>query len=115
MIARRQRASVPSAFRHVGKKSEVLCAAQRGLTHKAQGLTLENVFIDFDSGMFAHGQAYVAFSRARSLEGLEISRPLRPRDLVMDRKAFAFGDLETLENTDAYLLAKFKKAEDQLV
>ena len=29
--------------------------------HKAQGLTLDNVFIDFDSGMFAHGQAYVAF------------------------------------------------------
>ncbi len=83
--------------------------------HKAQGLTLDKVFIDFDSGMFAHGQAYVAFSRARTLEGLEISRPLRPRDLVLDRDAFAFGPLETLEDTPNYLLAKFARAEDQLL
>lgn len=83
--------------------------------HKAQGLTLEKVYIDFDHGMFAHGQAYVAFSRARNLEGLEISRPLRPRDLVMDRAAFAFGRLDKLEDTDAYLLAKFAKDEDALL
>lgn len=83
--------------------------------HKAQGLTLDKVFIDFDRGMFAHGQAYVAFSRARSLEGLEISRALRPRDLVIDRSAFAFGELETIENTDAYLLARFAKGEDVLL
>ncbi|MEM7492714.1 MAG: AAA family ATPase [Pseudomonadota bacterium] len=83
--------------------------------HKAQGLTLEKVYIDFDSGMFAHGQAYVAFSRARRLDGLEISRPLRPRDLVMDRNAFAFGKLEEIENTDAYLLAKFARQDDALV
>ncbi|HBQ49827.1 ATP-dependent DNA helicase [Hyphomonas atlantica] len=83
--------------------------------HKAQGLTLDKVFIDFDSGMFAHGQAYVAFSRARSLDGLSISRELRPRDLVLDRDAFAFGKLDTIEDTDAYLLAKFATAEDQLL
>lgn len=83
--------------------------------HKAQGLTLDKVFIDFDSGMFAHGQAYVAFSRARTLEGLEISRPLRPRDLVIDKEAFAFGALDKIEETQAYLLAKFRKNEGVLV
>ena len=83
--------------------------------HKAQGLTLDKVYIDFDHGMFAHGQAYVAFSRARDLEGLEISRALRPRDLVMDRAAFAFGKLDKLEDTEAYLLAKFAKPEDALL
>lgn len=83
--------------------------------HKAQGLTLDKVFIDFDSGMFAHGQAYVAFSRARTLEGLEISRPLRPRDLVLDREAFAFGALDKIDETPAYLLAKFRKDEGVLV
>ena len=83
--------------------------------HKAQGLTLDKVFIDFDRGMFAHGQAYVAFSRARNLEGLEISRALRPRDLVMDRNAFAFGKLEPIEETDAYLLARFAKDDTRLL
>ncbi|MEO0883422.1 MAG: AAA family ATPase [Pseudomonadota bacterium] len=83
--------------------------------HKAQGLTLDKVFIDFDYGMFAHGQAYVALSRARNLDGLELSRALMPRDLVMDRNAFAFGKLEPLEDTDAYLLATFAKREDELL
>ncbi|MEL7480911.1 MAG: DEAD/DEAH box helicase [Pseudomonadota bacterium] len=83
--------------------------------HKAQGLTLDNVFIDFDHGMFAHGQAYVAFSRARTLEGLELSRALTPRDLVTDRSAFAFGPLETIEDTEDYLLARFEKDESQLI
>jgi len=83
--------------------------------HKAQGLTLEKVFIDFDRGMFAHGQAYVAFSRARSLEGLEISRPIRPSDLVVDKRAFDFGELEKIEDTPNYLLARFAKDEGALV
>ncbi|HAE26347.1 MAG TPA: AAA family ATPase [Hyphomonas adhaerens] len=83
--------------------------------HKAQGLTLDKVYIDFDHGMFAHGQTYVAFSRARTLEGLEISRPLRPRDLVFDREAFAFGKLETIEDTNAYLLAKFARDDTVLI
>ena len=83
--------------------------------HKAQGLTLDKVYIDLDRGMFAHGQAYVAFSRARSLDGLEISRALRPRDLVLDRNAFAFGELEPVEDTAAYLLARFAPRDDALV
>ncbi len=56
--------------------------------HKAQGLTLDRVFIDVSRPLFAHGQAYVALSRARSLEGLELSRPLRPEDIVIDERLF---------------------------
>jgi ATP-dependent exoDNAse (exonuclease V) alpha subunit len=52
--------------------------------HKAQGLTLEDVRVDLGGGAFASGQAYVALSRARTIEGLSLARPLTPRDLVLD-------------------------------
>lgn len=82
--------------------------------HKSQGMTLDKTYIDFDNGMFAHGQAYVALSRCRTLEGLELSRSLRPRDIIIDRTAFQFGGLNTVEDTDAYLLADMMGAGLQL-
>lgn len=52
--------------------------------HKAQGLTLDDVRIDFGAGAFAPGQVYVALSRVRTLDGLSLTRPLRPGDFRVD-------------------------------
>ncbi|TCT04290.1 ATP-dependent DNA helicase [Aquabacter spiritensis] len=75
----------------VGTYSQLPLAPAWAMTmHKAQGLTLEDVRIDFESGAFAAGQAYVALSRARSLEGLSLVRPVRPSDIRFDRRVAAF-------------------------
>jgi ATP-dependent exoDNAse (exonuclease V) alpha subunit len=58
--------------------------------HKSQGLTLDKVYIDLGRGTFAHGQAYVALSRCRTLDGLALARPLRPSDVLFDPSAMGY-------------------------
>ncbi len=75
----------------VGTYTQLPLAYAWALTmHKSQGLTLEDVRIDFGEGAFAPGQAYVALSRARSLEGLSLVRAIRPNDIRVDRRVAAF-------------------------
>lgn len=53
--------------------------------HKSQGLTFDKAIIDA-SASFAHGQAYVALSRCKSLEGMVLSAPLTASAIISDRQ-----------------------------
>ena len=72
--------------------------------HKAQGLTLDRCIIDLTGGAFADGQLYVALSRARSLEGLVLARPVRPRDLRINQEIRSFHHTHTGGESGEYVV-----------
>lgn len=59
--------------------------------HKSQGLTFSNVNIDLEGGAFAGGQTYVALSRCKSLQGITLSSPIRPRDIFVRQEVLNFA------------------------
>ena len=59
--------------------------------HKSQGLTFNQVDIDFTGGAFAGGQTYVALSRCRSLEGIRLVAPIRQQDIFVRAEVVQFA------------------------
>lgn len=58
--------------------------------HKSQGKTFDKVIVDLGGGAFEHGQLYVALSRCRTLEGIVLRQPIRPRDVITDERVVDF-------------------------
>ena len=71
----------------VGKYTQIPIKLAWAVTiHKSQGKTFDTAIIDFGKGTFAHGQAYVALSRVRSLQGITLKNPLRAQDVRVDER-----------------------------
>lgn len=67
--------------------------------HKSQGLTFDRAIIDAASS-FAPGQAYVALSRCRSLEGMVLDTPLSSRSVITDPGVTGFINDATASSPD---------------
>ncbi|SDD36631.1 HRDC domain-containing protein [Mucilaginibacter pineti] len=71
--------------------------------HKSQGLTFEKAIIDIDAA-FAFGQAYVALSRCRTLEGIILKAPVRSENVRTDPEIVRFMQSAVNEAPNEQLL-----------
>jgi len=58
--------------------------------HKSQGQTFDKVIIDMSRGAFAAGQLYVAMSRCKTLDGVELIRPILKKDIMVNQDIVSF-------------------------
>lgn len=68
-----------------------LKAAWAITVHKSQGLTFNRVIVDFNGGVFAGGQAYVALSRCTSLEGMTLKKAIGRSDVFVRSEILEFS------------------------
>jgi len=59
--------------------------------HKSQGLTFDNINIDFGTGAFEHGMVYVALSRCRTLQGISLLTKLKRSDIKYNARVLEFN------------------------
>jgi len=58
--------------------------------HKVQWKSFDNVIIDLWWGAFADGQVYVALSRCRSYEWLQLLKPIKAKDIKVSNEVINF-------------------------
>ncbi len=58
--------------------------------HKAQGMSLDKVRVDFSGGVFDSGMVYVGLSRCKAPEGLTLDSPISMKMVWADQNAMAF-------------------------
>lgn len=78
------------SFKQIGRfKQYPLKAAWAITVHKSQGLTFDKAIIDVHAA-FSPGQAYVALSRCRTLDGLVLSSPVSASVFMKDKAVDAY-------------------------
>ena len=60
--------------------------------HKAQGATLDYCVADLGASIFSPGQAYVALSRCRTIQGLFLSE-FAHTSILVDKEALEYSEL----------------------
>jgi ATP-dependent DNA helicase PIF1 len=76
-------------YEGIGRTQIPLRVAYAITIHRAQGATLDSALVDIGSSTFEFGQAYVALSRVRSLDGLYVWR-FDPRKIRCHPAVVAF-------------------------
>ncbi len=74
--------------------------------HKSQGLTFEKAIIDIEK-VFASGQAYVALSRLKSLEGLVLSSPIATQGIPYDASLSRFETRKEIQGNTQKLFTEY--------
>ncbi len=76
--------------------------------HKSQGLTFDKAIIDVGRA-FAHGQAYVAFSRCRSLDGMVLKSPFTSMSIIRNEQVEQFGHFVSQNHTNEDEVELYKR------
>lgn len=71
--------------------------------HKSQGLTFDKAVLDIND-VFMSGQAYVALSRLRSIEGLVLSKPVAIRQVYADESIVNYTNRNDFDKNQGDLL-----------
>ena len=85
--------------------------------HKSQGLTFDRAIIDARAA-FSPGQAYVALSRCRSLDGIVLSSPLRASTFMTDTTIDDFlqsrlADVRALASEVSFVPFDYDRSKDR--
>ena len=77
--------------RETGAATQIGCKPATASTiHKAQGLTLESVYLDLEDHWIPESGVYLGLSRCKSLEGIGLSRPISHKDIHILQEPMEF-------------------------
>ncbi len=105
---RRATKTVPADFDNVARLQPPILPAYAYTDYKAQGRSLDAAIVDLDSCFSLQG-AYVMLSRVRTLDGLAVLRPFRPRKIEADISAELRAEFDRLDRLDEATAMRWRR------